>query len=157
MVDLNSLKNSLRRIKLESAGRNSGQSQSYTKAEEELASAVSRVVLTVTGHKEFDELDEEVCKALESLANEGKVEDRDVPSLCRAVYREIEKARLTNPETLSQFPKVKEGERVQRDFTSLNLLFRKAFKAFGYSGEVLQNIFPSYYGGKKKKEKREAS
>lgn len=135
---------------LASTGRSNG--TKYTKAERSLAAIVSMVVLTATQHKDFsdDIADEtEVIDALSVVAEESNG-DLSVPSLCRAVYRKVEQARLVDDSTADDFPKVKNGERTPRDFTSVNLLFRKAFTdECGFSKEEVEPVFPSY--GKNKK------
>lgn len=133
---------------LKSTGRSNG--TAYTQAERQLATIVSKVVLTATRHKDFsaDIADED--EVIEVLATVS--EDKDglsVPSLCRAVYRHVEKNRLADSDTVDDFPKVKNGERVARDFTSVNNLFRKAFQEdCGFSKDEVEPVFPSY-GGKK--------
>lgn len=135
---------------LASTGRSNG--TKYTSAERDLATVVSKVVLTATQHKDFsdDIADEtEVSNTLSVVAEETSG-DLSVPSLCRAVYRSIEKERLADDDTVDDFPKEKKGERVARDFTSVNLLFRKAFMdECGFSKEEVEPIFPSYSKNKK--------
>ena len=85
-----------------------------------------------------------------SAAAEERGENLDVPGLCRAAYRKVEADRLADDSTTGDFPKEKNGERVARDFTSVNLLFRKAFiDGCGFSKAEVEPIFPSYTGKKK--------
>lgn len=123
--------------------------QSYTQEEEELALQIATAVLTVAGHIENkDRTSEEIYSVLKMVIEE--TEELSVPSLCRAVYCSIERARLTNPETVQEFPKMKNDERVQRDFTSVSLLFRKALRKLNVEEELIDQIFPSPYKKKKK-------
>ena len=133
---------------LESNGRNHG--TSYTDAERALALDVSKVILSATGHADFSgefEDDHEVVQTLMETLQEK--EHTDVPSLCRAVYRKIEKKRLTDDSTVKDFPKMSEGIRSTRDFTSMNLLFRHAFEKSGMTD--IDKSFPAYYKAKGKK------
>lgn len=137
---------------LNSNGRSNG--QSYTKAEHKLATIISMVVLTATSHKDFSEQIAEETEAMEAVmaAAEEAGDQASVPSLCRAAYRKVEATRLEDDSTTEDFPKVKEGERTPRDFTSVNLLFRKAFMDdCGFTKSEVEPIFPSYTNGKKKR------
>lgn len=135
---------------LASTGRSNG--TKYTKAERDLATVVSKVVLTATQHKDFSEQIDDETEVIETLSvvAEEVNGDLSVPSLCRAVYRKVEQERLEDNSTTDDFPKMKNGERTSRDFTSVNLLFRKAFTdACGFSKEEVEPIFPSYSKNKK--------
>lgn len=136
---------------LSSNGRSNG--TAYTDAERNLATIISKIVLTATGHKDFSEQIENEDEAITavSAAAEERGENLDVPGLCRAAYRKVEAARLEDDSTADDFPKVKNGERTPRDFTSTNLLFRKAFiDGCGFSKAEVEPIFKSYNNGKKK-------
>lgn len=128
-----------------SGGRSKG--QSYTEAERHLALITSKVVLTATGYKDFTEEvkdEEEVISTFGVVSKEQ--EQPSVPGLCRAVYRSLEKVRLNDSSTVAEFPKVKDGERCGRDHTSINLLFRHAFKECKM--DDVDQVFPRY--GQKK-------
>lgn len=130
-------------ISLRSEGRRNG--QSYTSAEKTLAEQILKTVLTVTNHKIFEEdecFTEHICETLATIIEE---KTWDVPSLCRAIYKIHEAEKLQDSESIVDFPKIKNNERVPRDFTSVNLLFRKAMKECGFSQEEIEGTFPSYY------------
>lgn len=137
---------------LSSNGRSNG--TPYTKAERNLAVVISMVVLTATGHKDFSEQiseEDEAITAVSAAAEEKGSDNLDVPGLCRAAYRKVEATRLEDDSTATDFPKQKDGERVARDFTSVNLLFRKAFiDGCGFSKAEVEPVFKSYSSNKKK-------
>lgn len=134
---------------LESNGRSNG--TPYTVAEQTLALDVSKAVLTATNHKMFtDSISDDITNALAEVASEGN--KTDVPGICRAVYKKVEAAKLADESTIKAFPKVNaEGDRDHRDFTSVNLLFRKAFTKCGFDANTVNSCFPAYHKGAKKK------
>lgn len=132
---------------LTSTGRSNG--TPYTDAERALAVDITKTVLTATGHGDHDIDNDEVADHLVAIA-EQKGDNIDVPGLCRGVYRSIEKERLSDDNTTDDFPKQKNGERVGRDHTSINNLFRKAFEQCGVEKETIDKVFPSYSSNKKK-------
>lgn len=138
-------------VSLISKGRSNG--QSYTDNERLLAKQVAAAVFTATGFTEAKkETTDEVVTVLNAVAEEQGEENLSVPSLCRGVYRAIEKERLADPKTAKAFPrKDKEGNREGRDHTSLGLLFRKGLKALQVGEDVIDQAFPSPYKGKGKK------
>lgn len=138
-------------VSLISKGRSNG--QSYTDEERALAKAVAAAVFTATGFAKAEkETTDEVVTVLDAAVAEQGEENVSVPSLCRAVYRGIEKARLADKKTVKAFPKKgKDGTRVGRDHTSIGLLFRKALKELGVGEDVIDQAFPSPYKGKGQK------
>lgn len=131
-----------------STGRGNG--TSYTNSERGLAKTCAAAVLTATGIADVgDDVTDEVVDALQVAAEEAG-DQASVPSLCRAVYRSIEKERLADDSTATDFPKQKGGTRVGRDHTSLGLLFRKAMKDLGVAEDIIDQAFPSPYKGKGK-------
>lgn len=132
---------SLGNIPLVSTGRMNG--ASYTDAERTLALSVSQVVLTAVGIRQYDISSLiEVITVLELVQEEGNC--NCVPAYCRTVYKKIEATRLADNSTLKDFPKIKEGERLPRDYTSVGLLLRHAFEECGFNEEEVQKVFPKY-------------
>lgn len=132
---------------LVSNGRTNG--TSYTDAERELTKETAAAVCLATDLVEIpsavaESIPDEVIEALSAAAEEAGAQ-ASVPGLCRATYRAVEKIRLEDPDTIDDFPKMKDGERVSRDHTSVGLLFRKALEKLGVDKETIDTAFPSPY------------
>lgn len=137
---------------LESKGRSNG--TSYTPVELRLAQQCALLVLVATKHVDgkdikFDkEVTDNAKEAFESVTkNGGKA---SVPSLTRALYRHIEKQKLSDPKTKEDFPRMKDGQRDGRDHTSIGLLVRKGLKEAGIDQDMIDKAFPSNYSTKNK-------
>lgn len=127
--------------------------QSYTDAERKLAQNIAQAIGTVAGLFDKpctdDSINTIVAKTIEERATLLGGKEDSLPGLCRAVYKKVEEAMLANKDTEDDFPKSKAGERAPRDWQSVNILFRGAFKTLGLAQTVIDQAFKPYRPVKK--------
>lgn len=126
---------------------------SYTDAERKLAQNIAQAVGTAAELFNKPCTDESINVILATTIDERVAQlggrDDSLPGLCRAVYKKVEAQMLADKDTEVDFPKSKGGERVPRDWQSVNILFRGAFKALGLKQAVIDQAFKPYRPVKK--------
>lgn len=127
--------------------------QSYTDAERNLALNIARAIGTVASLFDKpctdDSINVIVDKTIADRAALLSGKEDSLPGLCRAVYKKVEEVMLADKDTEVDFPKSKAGERVPRDWQSINILFRGAFKQLGVAQAVIDQAFKPYRPVKK--------
>jgi hypothetical protein len=139
-------------LSLISSGR-ATDGQSYTEAERKLASNIAQAIGSAAGYFNKPCTDESINAIVDQTIDDraallGGKED-SLPSLCRAVYKKVEEAMLADKDTEVDFPKSKAGERAPRDWQSVNILFRGAFKVLGLEQAKIDQAFKPYRPAKK--------
>ena len=134
-------------LKLISSSRTNG--TSYTEDERQLAGNIARVVLVaanVIDDKtiDLDTISEDIKAAVQLAVESMDSNELSAVALMRAVYRTVEANKLADPTTVEAFPKVDGKERVPRDFSSINLIFRGGLKGV-VSDEIRDKLFKNYY------------
>lgn len=108
--------------------------QEYSIDEKNLATRIIGTLSIAFGKCEGEQ-NIEVVETTQAILAEEDATILGLAGIARRCYSALEKIALEDATTIKAFPKMKDGKRVARDWTSVGLLFRSAMKDLKVAGK----------------------